>query len=177
MSPLLLACSTGASNVVQLLCQWNANIYKRNQKGQGALQLAREVAGDNQILQGWLRKEYPDLEMTTVPARGEEDQRRGRGQFGAEYRHATGPFSETGRDKGRGKDRSSRERTTGHPPHYHWHEPHNRWHEPDNHCWEAYDQTSPWRRRGDVRRQQQREWEPPPWRRSRSREPQRDYRL
>ena len=171
---LLLACSSGCSDVVKLLCEKKANIRKMSQ-GRGALQLARDVAGDNQKLVGWLKENYPDLVMTTVPAHPKEDKRRGRGQFGAEMRHQTGPFSETGRDKGRGKGRDryrrSRERATGYQPHYHWYEP-------DNHWCEAYDQTSPWRRRGDVARRQQREWEePPPWRRSRSREPQRDYRL
>ena len=64
MSALLLACSTGVSDVVQLLCQQNADIMKKDKKGRGALQLARSVADENQKLVGWLTRLDPELKMT-----------------------------------------------------------------------------------------------------------------
>ena len=60
MTPLLLACSTGVSDVVQLLCDKKANIRKMSE-GRGALQLASKTAGESGALVRWLRWNYPDL--------------------------------------------------------------------------------------------------------------------
>ena len=62
MTPLLLACSSGVSDVVQLLCDKKADIRKMS-GGRGALQLASTTAGENNKLVQWLQWNYPDLEF------------------------------------------------------------------------------------------------------------------
>ena len=98
ITPLLMACSTGCSDVVKLLCEKKGNIRKMSQ-GRGALQMASKIAGENNKLLGYLKENYPDLPMSVARCRREKVNWRGQSSY--QRRLHMGPWS--GSRKGHAK--------------------------------------------------------------------------
>ena len=89
MSPFLLACGSGLSDVVRLLVRRGLGASHQDNKGRGALQRATVSAGEGANLEEWLLANAKDsegrpLKMTYGEGRADELKRSGR--FGRQRR-------------------------------------------------------------------------------------------